>query len=637
MNMYRILIFWIVLSGSSTAYGERFATQLIPPDLLRSANKVIREHQVSVSIERVDLMITEERKTYTIFDNGPSDQVPLGFYHDPNHKIKNLSATIYDANGKTIKKIKKKAFEDISATSGSTLYSDARQLTYIYSATSFPITVSYEITTESSTTAFIDSWSPLPNYQVATEGSTYRIEFKPSLGLKSKEYNFEKYPSLSKIDQEGIIIYSTEQLAAIKYEYGAPSWSKIRPSVSFALEHFSLEGVQGKNQNWNILGEWMYHRLVKGRGYISTTIKKEINDLIKDLSDDEEKARAIYRYVQQRSRYISVQLGIGGWQPIAAQKVHDDGYGDCKGLTNYTMALLTHAGIPAYYSVLYGGKRRDLDPTYSKISGNHAILCLPNLPKGDTTWLECTSSTDPFGYLGSFTDNRTAMLITPTGGNITRTSSFGHQVNLHASDNHITIAADGSANFTYESSRYGQQYDYRHRLSKYDKDPGMLYRQYWPHLSGLKIKKTDYNLDKVAVRVYESVDGDIPQVGHMTSDGTMIIETQLLRHPLDQPPRVRGRTLPFIISQGYTQQDKTIIEIPTGYRHNKVPEAIDIESPFGIYKLTIRNTDSTQVEVTRNLIIKEGQYPPEEYKQYRSFLKKIKKSDQQKIVITNKT
>jgi hypothetical protein len=51
------------------------------------------------------------------------------------------------------------------------------------------------------------------------------------------------------------------------------------------------------------------------------------------------KAKLIYDYVQQKSRYVSIQVGIGGWKPMDASDVDRLGYGDCKGLTNYTKAL----------------------------------------------------------------------------------------------------------------------------------------------------------------------------------------------------------------------------------------------------------------------------------------------------------
>ena len=59
--------------------------------------------------------------------------------------------------------------------------------------------------------------------------------------------------------------------------------------------------------------------------------------------------------MQNNTRYISIQLGIGGWRPFEAAYVASKGYGDCKALSNYMYSLLKEAGILSYYTLVKAG------------------------------------------------------------------------------------------------------------------------------------------------------------------------------------------------------------------------------------------------------------------------------------------
>jgi hypothetical protein len=55
-----------------------------------------------------------------------------------------------------------------------------------------------------------------------------------------------------------------------------------------------------------------------------------------------------------------------------------------------------------------------------------------------------------------------------------------------------------------------------------------------------------------------------------------------------------------------------------------------------MYKLTIEELTENKLKYTREYLLKNGKYPKEEYKDYRSFRKKIVRSDKSKIVLIKK-
>ena len=101
----------------------------------------------------------------------------------------------------------------------------------------------------------------------------------------------------------------------------------------------------------------MYTSLIAHRGEIPETTKQKILTLVKGVNDPIEKARLIYDFVQKKTRYISVQVGIGGWMPMLANDVDRLSYGDCKALTNYTKSLLDIAGVESYYTAVLCWKK----------------------------------------------------------------------------------------------------------------------------------------------------------------------------------------------------------------------------------------------------------------------------------------
>src|SRR5579863_10407875 len=147
--------------------------------------------------------------------------------------------------------------------------------------------------------------------------------------------------------------------------------------------------------------------------------------------------------MQQKTHYVSVQMGIGGWRPFTAADVDKDGYGDCKALVNYTKALLKSVDINSYYCVVYGNteEKLSLRDDFASLQGNHVILCLPF--KNDTTWLECTDQKIPLGFLGDFTDDRTVLAFTPEGGKLMHTPKYTTDENLEKRKANFVIDQEG--------------------------------------------------------------------------------------------------------------------------------------------------------------------------------------------------
>ena len=197
--------------------------------------------------------------------------------------------------------------------------------------------------------------------------------------------------------------------------------------------------------------------LIKGKDELSANMKSKVAALTTEATTEEEKINALYKYMQENMRYVSVQLGIGGWQPFSAQYVEQNKYGDCKALSNFMMSMLKEVGIQSYPVLIAAGDTYfEVGEDFTKPLFNHMILHVPSVDY----WLECTSNTSPPNYLGSFTADRNVMLVTENGGQLARTPKLTKDDNTEASKVTIALSETGEATIGYELEAHGDRQDW---------------------------------------------------------------------------------------------------------------------------------------------------------------------------------
>src|SRR5690606_16477195 len=168
----------------------------------------------------------------------------------------------------------------------------------------------------------------------------------------------------------------------------------------------------GKVTNWRDFGRGVQDGLLKGKQDLPAATIEKAKQIASQFDHTRDKPTVLYKYMQDKTRYVRVPIGICRFKPFAASYVDRLAYGDCKALVNYMQALLAAVDIPSLYCVVEAGNQKvSLDePFANAVDGNHIILCVPF--ENDTTWLECTSNKSPFGYLGDFTDDRLVLACT---------------------------------------------------------------------------------------------------------------------------------------------------------------------------------------------------------------------------------
>ena len=461
---YLLVFLFAALAGS--VHGQKhpmYPVSDIPEALLKKSNAVIREDVTEFSIINPGLAKSYTKMAVTILNKKGESYAEVQVGYDKLSKIKSISARSYDKNGKLIKVLKNKDFKDYSSFDGFSIYSDNRIKYFDLRYVEYPYTIVYEVEMEEDGLFVIPGWVPYSRFNVSSEKSSLEISSPLDYEIRYQELNMEPSAKESQADGRKVVRWDFGNYESIRRETRMPFLSEIMPRVLVAPSKFEMEGYEGDMSSWASFGAWERELNSGQRRIVPPEFAEKVRSMVKDIPSRTDKIRKVYEYLQQNTRYVSIQLGIGGWQSFPASDVVNNGYGDCKALSNFTKAMLKAVDIDSYYTLVKAGRGvSNINTSFPSNQFNHMILCVPNYQ--DTIWLECTSQDNPFGFLGSFTGDRNVLVINDDGGAIARTKSYEREDNKQIQSTHVKLNADGSALVTFSSNCTGRQYENYSRL-----------------------------------------------------------------------------------------------------------------------------------------------------------------------------
>ena len=637
MNIKKLL-FFVALFYFQFTFSQDFDYSVlsVPDSLKQNANSVVLFDETNIELQSSKKMVENYKKAVVVLNKLGHQNSQIVIHYNSSNHIKNVRIYIYNALGVEIKDIKKRDFIDRSVADGNSLFNDRRLIYYNYVPTAYPYTIYCEYEVESSNTAFIPRWYPYASYNQGVVKSSYQITHPENIKIQKAEKNFENF-NINKVEKSNTLTYEINNSPSIKYEELVPGFMDIMPWVIIGSNKFRLENVDGSANNWKEFGKWMYDNLIVNRTSLPESTKNKVKQMIAGIEDPVEKARIIYNYVQEKTRYISVQVGIGGWMPMLATDVDKLGYGDCKALTNYTKSLLDEAGVTSNYAPVYAGSsKKSMEKDVVSVQGNHAFLYV--LGNDKDIWLECTSQTVPFGYQGTFTDDREVLLITPEGGKLKHTGIYSIDDNFQNTIANYKIDNEGKLDAQVKINSGGIQYNNHFRLeNKSKRDIEEHYKSdYWSYVNNMDLKNYVFTNNRDSIIFTEDIELSASKYASFSGD-RMLFAINAFNRALEVPKRYRNRKLPFEIARGFIDRDEFEIALPTNYTIEALPNNIDVKNKFGSYTLSIEKIDDKNLKYIRVFKLNEGFYPAKDYKAYRDFRKKIAKQDKNKIVLIKST
>jgi Domain of Unknown Function with PDB structure (DUF3857) len=625
-------ICFIVLSLAVRAGEGEYAVSRIPLTLLKNANSVVRQNLTIYEIYSLTKMRIRHKLAITILNENGDRFAQLVVHYDKLRSVESIDGALYDANGNELKSVKNKDIRDYSNVDEISLMDDSRVKVHEFHHRVYPYTVMYEQVIEYNNTFMFPDWYSQRSSLQSVETAVLQIKGPAWFKYQHRSLNFPAgSPVITEDKDSRVAEWKVSNLPAIVREYGAPDIYRFSPCVFLSPEQFEIQGYKGSMNSWKEFGIF-FAKLNAGRDQLPDHIKKKVHDLSDGITDVREKVRVLYEYMQQNTRYISVQLGIGGFQTFDANYVATKSYGDCKALSNYMYSLLKEAGIKSCYTLVYSGEEENFylpDFVYNQF--NHIILNVP-MPK-DTIWLECTSQTLPAGYLSGFTSDRYVLAITEDGGKLVHTPKYGLNENVEDRKVFATLDEESGMKIKAVTNYSGQQQDFYQKSIRHmakDKVKEWLGKRF--DLATYDITGFDYAEQKGTIPwVKETIDMEVKNYATITGKRVFIVPNILTRHSRKlSADSTRKYDIEFVTE--YKDVDTVEISLPAGYALESSAKDLVISSKFGKYTSSVKLSGNT-LYYFRKLEHYSGIFPAKDYAELVSFYESVYKADRTKVVL----
>lgn len=627
ISTFLLAIFFCL--NATAKNNPKFISTNISEDLIKNADAVIRSENIECHILSPSKTKIKYKYIITVLNERGLNEAKIRLLYSSFSKISGLTGAVYEADGKRLTKIKYNEIRDFSAISHSSLYTDNRIKVYSAPTKTTPFTIHYEFEIDLDGSLFLPSWSAFKGYNVSVEESNYTVVVAPGVDFKYQEYAINSPAVITNTDKGTVYSWGVKHMKAPTYEPFDISVGKQFPTVTIVINDFEFYKTKGSLKNWQTFGEWI-SGLNSGLQDIPEETKMKVIEAVAGAKSEREKVDIIYKYMQNKTHYVNIDIGIGGWKPIDAARVDETNYGDCKALSNYTRSLLKVIGIDSYYALIAAGSNvPDFNKEFVSSQFNHAMLCVPL--ENDTIWLECTNQKIPPGFLTTFTDDRYALLIDGNNSKLVKTPALNGFNNGENRKSSITINADLSAGFTV-TSYYGGEYESEVYWWDFD-DTEKVKRKTYEKIPFPKFDLHSYSYTPVIEENTIKEQLDFTVSSFVSTMGQMLVlELNSLNKQNYTPKKVFDRRSDVLIQRTCVESDTIEYILPQGFVLDSEIKPTTITSDFGTYESKVEFKNGTLIYI-RNLIFNKGTYEKSSYGKLVAFFKDIRSADMQKALL----
>jgi hypothetical protein len=472
----------------------------------------------------------------------------------------------------------------------------------------------------------IINWFPLVDLNTPTNNSTLKLTIPNTYKINFISHGITD----QKIDTfETTISYTftSDYKTIIKSELFSKPIQERLPYIIIIPTEFYY-GVSGKLDSWKSFGDWMF-KLNSGLNDLTQNEKNAVNQLLKGIESDKEKIQTLYKYLQSNTRYVNVSIETGGLKSYPASYVCKNKFGDCKALSTYMKSLLEYVGIKSYYTLVDAGENSpQIITDFPSQQFNHVILCIP-LEK-DTIWMDPTLSFAPLGYIGTFTQNRYALVVDQNNSKLIKTPALDVSDVKEYFTYKIYPEDNTGTNLKISINLKGDAFEKVFIIHKSltDKEKEEFFRQFVPlknyQLNNWKIYENPSDYSSILVDLDITVNNYLKSYNNFKYANLIPLKIPNFEKPDKRNTDIRLNFPIYIV-------DKHIFEPHPGYHFRQFSDTC-ITTTFGIYDLKSEIMDD-KLNIDRQLIIFAGEYTLSKYQSFYDFINRIKYIEKKSTVV----
>ena len=227
-------------------------------------------------------------------------------------------------------------------------------------------------------------------FSVPVERSFLRVVWESSEPLFHHVRNSELQPEVTEQDGRRELAWSIPPQPIAYYEDRMPYDFNENPYIEVAST--------GK---WEDVVAWGLKTYAHVDAPLDKSTREILDEWKKEHPEAEQYALNALRFVQDKIRYVGLEMGPQGLRPSAPCKTMECRFGDCKGKSALLCAILRHAGIKAWPALVNSYREGDIQ--YSQptpMAFNHVITAVEL--DGKIVWVDPTYSQQGGAFADSY-------------------------------------------------------------------------------------------------------------------------------------------------------------------------------------------------------------------------------------------